>query len=161
MTTRAKNWILRPYLYSAHWIEEESTILVTDTFYVLTSVLEWWRRCVPKRNRVTGKWKKIAQWGASRSVFLQIFKSRRIRWAEHVACMEKWEEHAGFWWGNLMERDHLDGASIEERIILKWVSKERTGTLPELIGLRTGTGGGYLWTSWWTFIVHKMLEFVD
>jgi len=43
-----------------------------------------------------------------------------------------------------MERDHLDGASIEERIILKWVSKERTGTLPELIGLRTGTGGGYL-----------------
>jgi len=39
MTTRAKNWILRPYLDSAHWIEEESTILVTDTFCVLTSVI--------------------------------------------------------------------------------------------------------------------------
>jgi len=38
MTTRAKNWILRPYLDSAHWIEEESTILVTDTFCVLTNV---------------------------------------------------------------------------------------------------------------------------
>jgi hypothetical protein len=39
MTTRAKNWILRPYLDSAHWIEEESTILFTDTFCVLTSVI--------------------------------------------------------------------------------------------------------------------------
>ena len=37
MTNRAKNWILRPYLDSAHWIEEGSTILVTDTFCVLTS----------------------------------------------------------------------------------------------------------------------------
>ena len=39
MTTRAKNWILRPYLNSAHWIEKESTIVVTDTFCVLTSVI--------------------------------------------------------------------------------------------------------------------------
>jgi len=39
MKTRAKNWILRPYLVSAHWIEEESTILVMDTFCVLTSVI--------------------------------------------------------------------------------------------------------------------------
>jgi hypothetical protein len=37
--TRAKNRILRPYLDSARWIEEESTILVTDTFCVLTSVI--------------------------------------------------------------------------------------------------------------------------
>jgi len=36
MTTRAKNWILRPNLVSARWIEEESTILVADTFCVLT-----------------------------------------------------------------------------------------------------------------------------
>jgi hypothetical protein len=35
MTTKAKNWILRPYLDSAHWIEEESTVLATDTFCVL------------------------------------------------------------------------------------------------------------------------------
>jgi hypothetical protein len=39
MKTRAKYWILRPYLVSARWIEEESTILVTDTFCVLTSVI--------------------------------------------------------------------------------------------------------------------------
>ena len=39
MKTRAKNWILRPYLVSPCWTEEESTILVTDTFCVLTSVI--------------------------------------------------------------------------------------------------------------------------
>ena len=37
MTSRDKNWILRPCLDSAHWIEEESNILVTGTFCVLTS----------------------------------------------------------------------------------------------------------------------------
>jgi len=41
METRAKNWILWPYLVSAHWIEEESTILVTDTFCVLSSIINW------------------------------------------------------------------------------------------------------------------------
>ena len=40
MTTRAKNWILRPYFDSAHWIEGESTVLVTDTFCVLTSLFQ-------------------------------------------------------------------------------------------------------------------------
>jgi len=40
MKTRAKNYILRQYLVSALWIGEESNILVTDTFCVLTSVVE-------------------------------------------------------------------------------------------------------------------------
>jgi hypothetical protein len=44
MKTGAKNWILRPYLVSARLIEEESTILVMDTFCVLTSVI--WRLLV-------------------------------------------------------------------------------------------------------------------
>ena len=39
MKTRAKNWILRPYLVSPCWTEEESTILVKDTFCMLTSVI--------------------------------------------------------------------------------------------------------------------------
>jgi len=51
MTTRAKNWIIRPYLDSAHWIEEESTILVTDTFCVLTSVTN---RCSRLSKEVPG-----------------------------------------------------------------------------------------------------------
>jgi hypothetical protein len=26
----------------------------------------------------------------------------------------------GFWWGDLMERDHLKDLSVDEKIILKW-----------------------------------------
>jgi hypothetical protein len=40
MSTTDKNWILRSYLDSAHWIEGRSSILVTDTFCVLTSVMD-------------------------------------------------------------------------------------------------------------------------
>ena len=36
-----------------------------------------------------------------------IIKSRRVRWAGHVARMGRGAAYTGFWWGNLMERDHL------------------------------------------------------
>jgi hypothetical protein len=29
--------------------------------------------------------------------------------------------YAGFWWGNLRERDHLGDQGIDERIILRWI----------------------------------------
>jgi hypothetical protein len=29
--------------------------------------------------------------------------------------------HAGFWWGNLRERDHLKDLGVDGRIILKWI----------------------------------------
>jgi hypothetical protein len=31
--------------------------------------------------------------------------------------MEKGEAYAGFWWGNLRERDHLGDPGIDRRII--------------------------------------------
>jgi hypothetical protein len=31
------------------------------------------------------------------------------------------EVHTGFWRGNLMETDHLEDPSIDERIILGWI----------------------------------------
>ena len=40
---------------------------------------------------------------------IPVIKSRRIRWAEHVARTgERGEVHTGFWWGNMRERDHLE-----------------------------------------------------
>jgi len=29
------------------------------------------------------------------------------------------EMHAGFWWGDLRERDHLEGLSAKRRVLLK------------------------------------------
>jgi hypothetical protein len=50
--------------------------------------------------------------------------------------------HAGFWWGYLIERDHLVDLGIDGTIILKlmlkrWDGEARTG----LIWLRMGRGG--------------------
>jgi hypothetical protein len=43
-----------------------------------------------------------------------VIKSRRMRWAEHVARMGR-AVYTGFWWGDLREGDHLDDAGIEGR----------------------------------------------
>jgi hypothetical protein len=32
--------------------------------------------------------------------------------------------HAGFWWGNLRERDHLEDESEDGKMILKWIFKK-------------------------------------
>jgi hypothetical protein len=55
------------------------------------------------------------------------------------------ELYTGFWWGNLRERDHLQDADIDRRIILRWILrkwyvKAWTGS----IWLRIGTGGWHL-----------------
>jgi hypothetical protein len=40
----------------------------------------------------------------------------------HVARIgRRVEVYTGFWWGDLRERDHLEGPDIDERIILRWI----------------------------------------
>jgi len=65
----------------------------------------------PRRDEVTGEWRKLHNEELnnlySSPNIVRVIKSRRIRWAGHVARMERGEVYTGFWWGNLRERDHL------------------------------------------------------
>jgi len=37
---------------------------------------------------------------------VRVIKSRRMRWAGHVALLGEERECIGSWWGNQVERDH-------------------------------------------------------
>ena len=50
--------------------------------------------------------------------------------------------YAGVWWGNMKERDHLEGLVIDGRVILKWILKKWVGEIwTGLIWPRIRKGG--------------------
>jgi len=55
-----------------------------------------------------------------------VIKSRRMRWAEHVARMgeRRGVAYTGLWRRNLKERDHIENAGVVERIILRWIFRK-------------------------------------
>jgi hypothetical protein len=104
----------------------------------------------PKTDEVTGEWRKLHNEELnglySLPNIVRVIKSRRMRWAGHVARMEgKGEVCTGFWWGNLRERDRWGDPSVDGRIILEWIFKKwDAGVRTGLGWLRIGTGGGCL-----------------
>jgi len=68
-------------------------------------------------------------------------KSRRMRWAFHVARMGEVLVR----WGNLREKDNLGDPGIDGRLLFRWIFRKwdvRVWTGSS--GLRIGTGGGHL-----------------
>jgi hypothetical protein len=81
----------------------------------------------------------------SSTTIVRVIKSRRMRWAGHVARWGRGEAYIGIWWGNLRERDHLEDPGLDGRIILRCIFRKwDLGAWTGSIWLRIGTGGGYL-----------------
>jgi hypothetical protein len=56
----------------------------------------------PKRDEVTGGWRKLLNEELhnlySSPSMIRVMKSRRMRWAGHVAGMGRIVMHIGYWW---------------------------------------------------------------
>jgi hypothetical protein len=53
------------------------------------------------------------------SNIVRVIKSRKMRWAGHIARIGEKRAYTGFWWGNLKERNHLGDPDLDGRIILR------------------------------------------
>jgi hypothetical protein len=79
----------------------------------------------PKKDEVIRGWRKLHNeelhnMCGSPSI-IRMMKSRRMRWAGHVACMGRRGMHIGFLWQSQKERDHYEDLDVGGRIILKWI----------------------------------------
>jgi hypothetical protein len=83
----------------------------------------------PKRDEVTGEWRKPHNEELHDLYFppniVRVIKSSRMRWAEHVAPMERGEACTGFWWENVRERDHWGDPGDDGRIVLRCIFKKQ------------------------------------
>jgi hypothetical protein len=101
----------------------------------------------PKRDEVTGEWRRLHKDELcavySSPDIILVIKSRRLRWAAHVARMG--ERRGAYRAGNLREGDHFEDPDVDGRMLLKWTFERLDGkAYSGSIWLRTGTSGGLL-----------------
>jgi hypothetical protein len=76
---------------------------------------------------------------------IRVIKSRRLRWAGHVARMAERRSAYRVLVAKPEGRNHLEDPGVDGRIILKWIFERLdVGAQTGLIWLRIGTGGGLL-----------------
>jgi len=78
-------------------------------------------------------------------IALRVIKSRRMRWAGHVARMGEERWCIGSWWGNRREGDHWVDLGVDGWIIIGWTSRRWDVDAWNGLGCnRIETGGGRL-----------------
>ena len=101
------------------------------------------------RVEAMGDWRKLHNEQlndlySSRNIIC-IIKSRRMRWAGHLACTEENRNAYRVWVGKPELRGHLKGLGIEESIILRLMLKKQDGKVwAGLLWLSIGTSGRLL-----------------
>jgi hypothetical protein len=103
----------------------------------------------PKRDEIIRGWRKLHNVGLhnlhSSSSIIRMIKSRRMRWAAHIAHMRRRRMHGGFLGEIQKERGHCGNLDMGEEIILRWILEKYDGVVRAgLIRLRAGNSGGLL-----------------
>jgi len=85
----------------------------------------------PMRDEVTEDWRKFRDEEFndlySSSNIFRISKSRRMRWARHVAHMGDRKGIYRVMVGNLRKRGHFEDQGLDGRIILRWIFRKCVG----------------------------------
>ena len=107
------------------------------------------RICGLRTEEVTGEWRRLHNEELndlySSPNIVRVIKSRKMRWARHVARMGDERGCIGSRWGNRRERDHWGDLGVDGWIILGWISRRwDVGMWTGLGCPRIGTGGGRL-----------------
>ena len=104
----------------------------------------------PMKDEVTGEWRRLHNEELNDLYcspnIMRVIKSRRMRWAGHVARMGEERGRIGFWWENRREGDHWGDLGLDGWIILGWISRRwDVGIWTGLGWPRIERGGGGLW----------------